>query len=200
MKNYEKFKNITIDNKQSMNKLKKILLFRTHSKKVKRRGRKKKYNLLEEKTTSTIKNYPTNKLSSDNNDINSLICLLLIFNFINEACNDRKMVIDEISRKKFKKNITNISGDVFQFITFLINKLNNIQEDKILKKFITDQILETLINYISIELDESVLIKFNNDYLPIINFIFQINEDNLEKHSECICYLLQLPLHKDNMR
>jgi hypothetical protein len=42
MKNYEKFKNITIDNKQSMNKLKKILLFRTHSKKVKRRGRKKK--------------------------------------------------------------------------------------------------------------------------------------------------------------
>ena len=42
MKNYEKFKNITIDNKQSMYKLKKILLFRTHSKKVKRRGRKKK--------------------------------------------------------------------------------------------------------------------------------------------------------------
>ena len=33
MKNYEKFKNITIDNKQSMYKLKKILLFRTHSKK-----------------------------------------------------------------------------------------------------------------------------------------------------------------------
>ena len=152
-----------------------------------------------DKFTSFLQNF-TNTLSSDNNDINSLICLLLIFNFINEACNDRKTVIDEISRKKFKKNITNISGDVFQFITFLINKLNNIQEDKILKKFITDQILETLINYINIELDENVLIKFNNDYLPIINFIFQINEDNLEKHSECICYLLQLPLHKDNMR
>ncbi len=142
----------------------------------------------------------TNKLSSNNNDINSLICLLLIFNFINEACVDEKMVIDEKSRKNFKKNVQSISGDVFQFITFLINKLDNLQNDKLLKKFITNQILETLINYISIELDENVLIKFNNDYLPIINFIFQINEDNLEKHSECICYLLQLPLHKDNMR
>ena len=46
MKNYEKFKNITVDNKQSMYKLKKILLFRTHSKKVKRRGRKKKYPMM----------------------------------------------------------------------------------------------------------------------------------------------------------
>ena len=142
----------------------------------------------------------TNKLSSQNNDISSLICLLLIFNFINEASSDNKMVIDEKSRKIFKKNISNICGDVFQFINFLINKLNEIQNDKILIKFITNQILETLINYISIELDENILIKFNNDYLPIINFIFQINEENLEKHSECICYLLQLPLHKDNMR
>ena len=72
MKNYEKFKNIKIDNKKSMNKLKKILLFRTHSKKVKRRGRKKKYNLLEEKTTSTIKNYPTNKLTNDNTTSNKI--------------------------------------------------------------------------------------------------------------------------------
>ena len=51
MKNYEKFKNITVDNKQSMYKLKKILLFRTHSKKIKRRGRKKKYINTEDITT-----------------------------------------------------------------------------------------------------------------------------------------------------
>ena len=56
MKNYEKFKNINADNKQSMNKLKKILLFRTHSKKIKRRGRKKKYLPNEEKFTSSNKN------------------------------------------------------------------------------------------------------------------------------------------------
>ena len=66
MKNYEKFKNITVDNKQSMYKLKKILLFRTHSKKVKRRGRKKKYLTNEEKTTSCTKNYSV----KNNNSVN----------------------------------------------------------------------------------------------------------------------------------
>ena len=66
MKNYEKFKNITLDNKQSMYKLKKILLFRTHSKKMKRRGRKKKYLSNEEKSTSSIKNYIANNSNSVN--------------------------------------------------------------------------------------------------------------------------------------
>ena len=66
MKNYEKFKNITVDNKQSMYKLKKILLFRTHSKKMKRRGRKKKYLNNEDKTTSSIKNYISNRSNSAN--------------------------------------------------------------------------------------------------------------------------------------
>ena len=56
MKNYEKFKNITIDNKQSMYKLKKILLFRTHSKKLKKRGRKKKYNKIEDDIIENNKN------------------------------------------------------------------------------------------------------------------------------------------------
>ena len=41
MKNYEKFKNITVDNKQSMYKLKKILLFRTHSKKNEKERKEK---------------------------------------------------------------------------------------------------------------------------------------------------------------
>ena len=41
-KNYEKFKSVKVENKQSMCKLKKLLLFRTHSKKTKKRGRKKK--------------------------------------------------------------------------------------------------------------------------------------------------------------
>ena len=41
-KNYEKFKNTSLDNKSGILKLKKILLLRTHSKKTKRRGRKRK--------------------------------------------------------------------------------------------------------------------------------------------------------------
>ena len=39
---YEKFKSLKVENKQSISKLKKILLFRTHSKKTKKRGRKRK--------------------------------------------------------------------------------------------------------------------------------------------------------------
>ena len=142
----------------------------------------------------------TNKLYGQNSDINSLISLLLIFNFMSETCYDDRMVIDNNSRNIFKNNITSISGDVFQFIIFMINKLKEIQNDNNLKKFITNQILETLINYISIKLDENIILKFNKEYLPIIDFIFQINEENLEKHSECICYLLQLPLYEDKMR
>ena len=142
----------------------------------------------------------TNKLYGQNSDINSLISLLLIFNFMCETCYDDKMVIDDKSKNIFKYNITSISGDVFQFIIYMINKLIEIQNDNNLKKFITNQILETLINYISIKLDENTILKFNKEYLPIIDFIFRINEENLEKHSECICYLLQLPLYEDKMR
>ena len=42
LKNYEKFKNTSLENKTGILKLKKILLLRTHSKKTKRRGRKRK--------------------------------------------------------------------------------------------------------------------------------------------------------------
>ena len=47
IKNYEKFKNTSLDNKSGILKLKKILLLRTHSKKTKRRGRKRKNNNLQ---------------------------------------------------------------------------------------------------------------------------------------------------------
>ena len=57
LKNYEKFKNISLENKSGILKLKKILLLRTHSKKTKKRGRKRKYNNLsyDENMTSKTK-------------------------------------------------------------------------------------------------------------------------------------------------
>ena len=140
------------------------------------------------------------KLYGDNSDINSLLSLLLIFNFINETGYDERMVIDKKSRAIFLENIKKICDDVFQFILVMINKLNEIKEDKALNKFLNNQILETIINYISFNFDEDIILKFNNDYMPIIDFIFQINEENLEKHSDCIYYLLQLPLNDNKMR
>ena len=142
-----------------------------------------------------------NKLSGQNNDINGLICLLLIFNSISENSNDEKIVIDKKSREQIILFVKNIAGDVFQFIIFLINKLeeNDIKYNVSLKKFISNQILETIINYINFPLNDEILLKFNNEYFPIVNFIFQISEENLEKQSECICSLLTFPLGKQNM-
>ena len=133
MKNYEKFKNITIDNKQSMNKLKKILLFRTHSKKVKRRGRKKKYNSIEEKTTSTIKNYiNNNKLTTENNSTNKITKNIKAKkyskpkkekskkkNYGTPKNKKSKRKIGEIfidENKQYSKNINIISSPIHKFI------------------------------------------------------------------------------------
>ena len=145
-----------------------------------------------------LKNF-TNVLSGKNDDIESLISLLLIFNFICETKFDKRMVIEEKSRQIFSDNIKSITDDVFRFIIFMINKLPTI-EDINLKKFVSNQILETINNYLYINLDENVILKFNDEYLPIINFIFQIDEKNLDKHNECICSLLYLPLYEEKMQ
>ena len=143
-----------------------------------------------------------NKLSGQNSDIKRLLSLLLIFNSINDNSMDEKIVIDKKSREEIITYLKNIAGVVFQFIIFMINKLedNDIKNNLELKKFISSQILETINNYINFPLNEDTIIKFNNDYFPIVNYIFQIEQENLEKQSECICSLLQFPLQKDNMR
>ena len=66
-KNYEKFKNTDVENKQCIGKLKKILLFRTHSKKTKKRGRKRKNPILKSNNLST------NDILINNNFMNNTI-------------------------------------------------------------------------------------------------------------------------------
>ena len=167
MKNYEKFKNITIDNKQSMYKLKKILLFRTHSKKVKRRGRKKKY-LGEEKTTSTIKNYANitnNKLKNDNSSMNKITK--------NTQSKINKTKKEKSKKKKYgtpknKKNKRKI-GEIFIDENKQYNKNINIISSPIHKFIITKG-----------DLNESRK-KIGNSNISInnnINIINNINNDN----------------------
>ena len=108
MKNYEKFKNSTVDNKQNMYKLKKILLFRTHSKKIKRRGRKKKYLTNEEKSTSSIKNY----IQNTSNSINYRPKKITKFKLSSKKEKEKEKEKKEIKTKKkfgtpkYKKNKT----------------------------------------------------------------------------------------------
>ena len=79
------------------------------------------------KFNSLLKNF-TFALSGQNNDIESLISLLLIFNFICETKFDKRIVIDEKSREIFSDNIKSITGDVFQYIIFMIKKLPTIED------------------------------------------------------------------------
>ena len=131
MKNYEKFKNITVDNKQSIYKLKKILLFRTHSKKMKRRGRKKKYLTIEDKTTSSIKNYISTKSNSVNYKSKKISQFKLSINKGKKEIKNKKKYgtpknkkkknkrkgepfIDE--NKEYSKKINLISSPIHKFI------------------------------------------------------------------------------------
>ena len=67
IKNYEKFKNTSLDNKTGILKLKKILLLRTHSKKTKRRGRRRKNDLPNEEITSTVSKKKYKYIKKSNN-------------------------------------------------------------------------------------------------------------------------------------
>lgn len=59
---------------------------------------------------------------------------------------DEKMVLDKKCEDNLIENVKNNFDDFFPFILLLINKLNVIQ-DKNLKNFISDHILDTAINY-----------------------------------------------------
>ena len=152
-----------------------------------------------DKFNNILKEFSMKLFNGNNSDIESVISLLLIFYYICETSNDASMVIDEKSRQKIRNNIKDITNDVFQYIIFMINKLNTLNDNN-LKQFISNIILDTLNEYLYIDLDENILLKFNNEFLPIINFIFDINEENLEKHSDCICNLLNFPLYLDKMK
>ena len=181
MKNYEKFKNTTMDNKQSINKLKKILLFRTHSKKVKRRGRKKKNILGEEKTTSSIKNYlntTNNKNTSENNSVNKILK--------NSQLKLNKIKRDKSKKKKYgtpknKKSKRKI-GDIFIDENKQYNKNINLISSPIHKFIITkgdlkDSRKKNGNSNISINNNINIINNINNDNPILLSNINNINTD-----------------------
>ena len=181
MKNYEKFKNTTMDNKQSMYKLKKILLFRTHSKKIKRRGRKKKSVLGEEKTTSSIKNYintTNNKSSIENTSVNKILK--------NSQIKINKIKKDKSKKKKYgtpknKKSKRKI-GDIFIDENKQYNKNINIISSPIHKFIITkgdlkDSRKKNSNNNISINNNINIINNINNENPILLSNINNINTE-----------------------
>ena len=94
IKNYEKFKNTSLENKNGILKLKKILLLRTHSKKTKRRGRKRKNILPYEEV---INSKPASKEKSVKKTISSKKTIR------KNASKNLKMYITPIIKKSQKK-------------------------------------------------------------------------------------------------
>ena len=138
-KNYEKFKNSRSDNKLMLSKLKKILLFRTHSKKTKKKGRKKKIfiktyidNKIQNKEIQKNKNIIVNK-----NNFNIIISKNILNNTILSTPNKT------ISNKLNSYQVSPILNDYDKFNSnsskiFYFNPLmssSNIKKDYIYSNF-----------------------------------------------------------------
>ena len=139
------------------------------------------------------------KLNSNNN-INDNMALLLIFNYLVDVFYDKTIVIEKDKRDEFNFNLEKIGDDVIQFLN---NLTKNIKESKIrdesILKVLNPDILEAFTNWLNLGLNEETIRKLNDQYIDIINFVFEINESNIQKHTDCICYLLELPLENQEM-
>ena len=134
------------------------------------------------------------KLSNNDNIIDTM-SLLLIFNYLADVYFDKTIVIDENKRNEFNLNLKIISNDVIQFLNNITKdiKQGKIKDEGILKVLSSD-ILETFTNWLILKLNDETIQKLNNEYIDIINFVFDINESNIQKHTDCICNLLEISL------
>ena len=168
-KNYEKFKNTDVDNKQCIGKLKKILLFRTHSKKTKKRGRKRKNPILKSNNLSTndilINNnfmnntFPNNKnnnLNINNNNNNKEKIFILNDYSIQKAKNlidnkikkNNKTPISTIRIKSKEENLSTPKKDfnTTAFNSHIINKTNDLGHKNTIEKSAFNKQLITTFN------------------------------------------------------
>lgn len=147
-----------------------------------------------------------NKLN--NQDIRDLNSLLLIFSYLAENANDSDIVIDENYRISNDKLLNSISNDVIVFIDYLIkimasSKENLIKTNPLMSSFfrlMNKDVIDCFKNWIEFGFSSHSLTKLTSDYSTVLEFIFQIDPENMETYSECICLLLRLPLQDDQMQ
>ena len=164
IKNYEKFKNISLENKTGILQLKKVLLLRTHSKKIKKRGRKRKNNILSyEQTINPMHN---NKNKNARKATNKSVSKQFKINL------SKTMYITSQMNKNEEKEVE------------IENKSDNIIplkeeeiEERINKKEVYSLINEQNLNYsYSFGLKETPQFKMNN-YINEPNTLDNINEN-----------------------
>ena len=173
IKNYEKFKNTSLDNKTGILKLKKILLLRTHSKKTKRRGRKRKI--------------PYDEIINNGNAlINKKSKNLKIKKNI-------KYITPIRARKNFKKreNQNNNENEIFE------------QNDNIIplkeEEDYEEDINENKNEYYYINNNPNPNMDINNPYMNIIKGNTNFQNNNYLNQSNCVFKNINETEMKDNM-
>ena len=176
IKNYEKFKNTSLDNKTGILKLKKILLLRTHSKKTKRRGRKRKI--------------PYDEIINNGNALINKKSKNLKMNKIKKNI---KYITPIRARKNFKKreNQINNENEIFE------------QNDNIIplkeEEDYEEDINENKNEYYYINNNPNPNMDINNPYMNIIKGNTNFQNNNYLNQSNCVFKNINETEMKDNM-
>ena len=127
------------------------------------------------------------------------LLLLLIFEFLVETAFDSALVLDADQKENFRKNLVAISEGVFGFLCEMVKIVGESEgrdsggEERNMRTFVKDHVLETVMGYLYLNLTgTSIFQKLTKDFLPLLDFIFKIDEQNSEKQCDIICSLLQL--------
>ena len=176
IKNYEKFKNTSLDNKTGILKLKKILLLRTHSKKTKRRGRKRKI--------------PYDEIINNGNALINKKSKNLKMKKIKKNI---KYITPIRARKNFKKreNQLNNENEIFE------------QNDNIIplkeEEDYEEDINENKNEYYYINNNPNPNMDINNPYMNIIKGNTNFQNNNYLNQSNCVFKNINETEMKDNM-
>ena len=176
IKNYEKFKNTSLDNKTGILKLKKILLLRTHSKKTKRRGRKRKI--------------PYDEIINNGNALINKKSKNLKMKKIKKNI---KYITPIRARKNFKKreNQINNENEIFE------------QNDNIIplkeEEDYEEDINENKNEYYYINNNPNPNMDINNPYMNIIKGNTNFQNNNYLNQSNCVFKNINEIEMKDNM-
>ena len=176
IKNYEKFKNTSLDNKTGILKLKKILLLRTHSKKTKRRGRKRKI--------------PYDEIINNGNALINKKSKNLKMKKIKKNI---KYITPIRARKNFKKreNLINNENEIFE------------QNDNIIplkeEEDYEEDINENKNEYYYINNNPNPNMDINNPYMNIIKGNTNFQNNNYLNQSNCVFKNINETEMKDNM-
>ena len=176
IKNYEKFKNTSLDNKTGILKLKKILLLRTHSKKTKRRGRKRKI--------------PYDEIINNGNALINKKSKNLKMKKIKKNI---KYITPIRARKNFKKreNQINNENEIFE------------QNDNIIplkeEEEYEEDINENKNEYYYINNNPNPNMDINNPYMNIIKGNTNFQNNNYLNQSNCVFKNINETEMKDNM-